>query len=251
MSKSNNEMVVTFLRNLPGEADEMADALLFASPSFIEDPQLEEILKSKTVTKCFDPAKPVMAIRYHKPEDLKLNFGEEWRVIVTQLRYYTMPMNDAHSSVTVATLEGGKLKLVKYLATLDGCIELFRLNGCTDCPKKGLECIEQNLHGRPWYFSFSYNRKYDDWAKGLCEEGNIMTRRDENEKCLLKFSKLTDLEQLLSTAKPAGATFVHPDKTRSGEFGMMTHPLRAARDHRFFKLNTETKEPKKGAAAEV
>lgn len=241
----NKDTKFTFIRNLPGESDERADGVLFASQEFIGDSDLEAALKDKDVLACFDPNKPVMALRYHKDEDQKNGWDEEWRVVVTQLRFYVMPMNDAHGHVSVATLNGaGKVDIVKYQEKLDGCVELFRLNGCQDCPKKGLQCIDQNLGGRPWYFEFAFNRKYDEWCKDLCADGNILKRRDENEKFLLSFENLQKTEAFLKKNPLLGAEFVHPDKTRSGEFGMMTHPLRPCRDHRFFKKASTTAKTK-------
>lgn len=222
-------MRVTYIRNLPGAADEIPDGLLFASEEEISDQTLAAIHASPAVRQFFNPEQPLLAMRYFQEEG---SSSTEWRVLVSTLRYYVPPLQDRWERVTMMydTPEGPRT--LDYKGTLDACIELYRLQGCNECPKKGVKCIEQNLGARPWVFSFGYNRKFDEWCAGMVENGSAIDRKAENIRFQMPFASAADVGKALKRGL-LEASYVSPEKTQTGEFGMI-HLLRPPRDHRLF-----------------
>lgn len=234
---------VTYIRKLPGMEDESADALLFASTSKFSDDELVDMVKDPQVRKYFPEKKPIMAVRYFKESYDPQKHQSEWRVIVSAFRFHTFPIQNQTDMVSVAyePAAGKDPKVVHYKELLDNCIELYRLQGCQGCPKKGRQCAEQNLGKRPWWLTFQFGRAHDEWCAGLTEPGNILTLRKEEDDYALCPESIQKLEADLSKSPPRGARFMSPNKTRPEAVSPTAPPLRPARDHWMFPAEDSEK----------
>jgi hypothetical protein len=226
-----------------GDEQDKPNALLFASDEYISDTQMRDVFNDQAVRAFLPKDKPVLCIRYHKEADPRSNFGEEWRLVLTTLSYYMMPLNDAHNHVSILweEVEDGNTvqKSADYKALMNGCVELFRTVGCEGCTKKGKECVEQQLGYRPWPFTLSYNRR-DDWSVTLAAPGKVHERFQHNKEHEFQGKTLDDVVKGLSKLTPAGFTWVAPSKTKTTSSPKMNFPLRTTRDHRFFKQAAAT-----------
>jgi hypothetical protein len=235
---SANNKLFTIARNLPGDDQDKPNGLLFASPEFITDSDMEAVFNDTQLRTLLPAGKPVLCIRYHKDADARFGFGEEWRLVMTTLSYYMMPLNDAHGHVSIIWEENNagtvEVKRASYQALVNNCVELFRTVGCEGCTKKGKECVEQQVGYRPWPFTLSYNRR-DEWSVTLAADGNINDRYQHNKEHELQGADLAAVQKSLTKMTVVGFTYVAPSKTKLTTSPKMNHPLRPARDHRFFK----------------
>jgi hypothetical protein len=229
----------TIVRNLPGDQNEKPNGFLFASQEKPSDETMRRIYYDPDLRAMLPKDKPVFCVRYYKLPNTAPGFLPEWRITLTSLSYYALPLNDERDNVSVLWEETGGLirrqeRLLHYKDLLAECTELFRVDGCKDCPKKGLQCIERNFGHRPWFMLFSFNRK-SDWDAGLAEQGNILDRKTRNEEHEFQGKNLEEIVRRCERIQPAGAQFRSPSQTKPQSSPKMNHPLRPSRDHRFFK----------------
>ena len=227
----------TYTRNLIDDAEGKPDALLFASPESFTGEDVKNILADKDVAALL-PNKPRMVLRYLKPDDPRFGFKQEYRLVVTCLPYYSMPLNDTHNHAVLnyEDSKGGKVEEIVYRDLLDNCHELYRVNGCEGCDKPGAACIKQQLgvEKLPWPYLFTSNRQ-DKWSTGLADTGNLPERNEKIKKHELQCGTLKDLNATLETIHPLGGDFVAPSETKLVDSQRMNLPLRPSREHRFFK----------------
>jgi hypothetical protein len=234
------KQVFTIARNMLGDEQDKPNALLFASEGFITDEQMEAVFADKQLREVLPKGKPVLCIRYHKEEDVRANFAEEWRLVLTTLSYFMMPLNDAHNHVSIVWEEavegqsGFATKRADYKQLMNSCVELYRTVGCDGCSKKGKECVEQQVGYRPWPFTLSYNRR-DEWSVTLAAPGKVHERFQHNKDHEFQGKSLDDVTKALAKMTPGGFAWMSPSKTKLTSSPKMNFPLRTTRDHRFFK----------------
>jgi hypothetical protein len=248
----------TVVRNLPGFVTQKPNGLMFVSRTSMWD-YLKDLVRIPEVMRLLPANKPMMAVYYFRPSGPSVpQFEDEYRLVITTLSYYILPINDARkdtilyweepdgarvarsSDGTLVTMRDGTLKFASWANILGRCdIRQKNADTCTPCPLKGRKCVEKNFGYRPWPFLFSYNQKAE-WMNGLWDDGDITGRVRANTEHEFTPPTLQAVNAICEKMQPLGFTFRHPDTTRLYNAPLYKHPLRPPRDHRFYPKQPQT-----------